>query len=75
MAATTGHLPALPVVEDLPRALAHFRSRCLRIFREIELPGIAHEFQFDPRDSFGIGLQLGEWGPRYQEATRAGRRH
>jgi len=52
------------VVEDLPGALAHFRSRGLRIFREIELPGIAHEFQFDPRDSFGIALQIGAWGPQ-----------
>ncbi|HZO09896.1 MAG TPA: VOC family protein [Myxococcota bacterium] len=62
------------VVEDLPRALAHFRSRGLRIFREIELPGIAHEIQFDPRDSFGIALQLGVWGPRLAEVEADGLR-
>lgn len=62
------------VVEDLPRALAHFRSRGLRIFREIELPGIAHEFQFDPRDSFGIALQIGAWGPRLAAVEEDGLR-
>jgi len=62
------------VVEDLPRALAHFRSRGLRIFREIQLPGIAHEFQFDPRDSFGIALQIGAWGPRLAAVEEDGLR-
>ena len=62
------------VVEDLPRALAHFRSRGLRVFREIELPGIAHEVQFDPRDSFGIALQIGAWGPRLAEVEEDGLR-
>jgi catechol 2,3-dioxygenase-like lactoylglutathione lyase family enzyme len=62
------------VVEDLPRALAHFRSRGLRSFREIELPGIAHEVQFDPRDSFGIALQLGAWGPRLAAVEEDGLR-
>jgi len=25
-----------------------------------------------PSKAMGIGLQIGEWGPRYQDLTRAG---
>jgi catechol 2,3-dioxygenase-like lactoylglutathione lyase family enzyme len=59
-------------VGNLDEAVAHCEREGLRTLRRIEFPEIAREVSFDPIDSCGIGLQLGAWGPRHQEVTRAG---
>jgi hypothetical protein len=60
------------VVEDLHRALSHFEACGIKLLNEVDLPGIAHEFQFDPEGACGIPLQLGVWGPGLEDIQNDG---
>ncbi len=60
------------VIDDIEEGRARFTQRGVRILKEVNLPNIAHELQFDPRDTEGIAIQLGVWGPQLDVIVNAG---
>jgi len=57
-------------VANLDEAVAEMESRGFKPKVRIDIPGVIREADFDPKDSFGVTIELCEYGP-LKEATWA----
>ena len=53
-------------VENLDEAVAEMEAHGLKAMRRLEVPGIIKEVDFDPKDSFGVTIELCEYGPLHE---------
>ena len=60
------------LVENLDEAVAEMQSYGLKVIRRYEVPGVLRDALFDPRDSFGIAIELTEHGSLYGATFEAG---